>query len=525
MDYRLISTTIVTIPLGSNVIFDPVSAGPTGIETMESGMDSLALYFNIPGETLHYKAFSFYAQDQWRVNPRLTLTYGTRWEINPSPKTVAGQAPYTACCSSDLTNLTLSAQGAPYYATNYHEFAPRLGVAYQIVTTPGRQLVLRSGTGIFYDLGQTGSFGNNNWPYGNFIFNAATPFPVPVSYATFPPVNPVPSPTNPASVTMVSNGYTLPRTYQYNLTLEQSLGKSQVLSVAYVGEWGRELLRNEIYSNPNPDFSQLTVITNNGFSSYNGLQLQFTRRLSHGFQTLVSYTYAHSLDNASSDSSVVIPVQFAKTSIDKGNSNFDVRNNLGAAFTYAVPNPVMGAVANAILHNWSLQGIFSAHSALPFDILESGFGTNPLFQAIPRADVVPDEPLFLYSSMYPGGKAANPAAFTTLGPTETQGDLGRNYLRGFGLTQFDFSLIRRAKIKDALTVEFRAEAFNLFNHPNFANPGSYPSFNNYIGAPNFGVSPAMFGTSLGGGGNQGGFSPLFAAGGPRDLQLALRLEF
>ena len=526
VDFRLISTNIVIIPLGSNVIFDPVAAlGPTGIELMNTGMDTFALYFNIPGETIHYKAFSAYAQDQWRVNARLTLTYGTRWEINPSPKTVAGQAPYTACCASDLSNLTLSTQGAPYYPTTYHNFAPRLGVAYQIVTTPGRQLVVRSGAGIFYDLGQTGNFGNNNWPYGNFIFNVATPFPVPASFATFPAPNPVPSPSNPASITLTGTDYTLPRTYQYNLTLEQSLGNSQVLSVAYVGEWGRELLRNEITSSSNPDYSQLTVVTNNGFSSYNGLQVQFTRRLSRGFQSLVSYTYSHSVDNASSDSSVVIPAQFAKTTIDKGDSNFDVRHNLGAAFTYAIPNPKMGAVANAFLHNWSLQGIFSARSALPFDVLESGFGLDPRFQAIARADLVPGQPLFLSGSDFPGGKEANPAAFTTLASGETQGDLGRNSLRGFGLTQFDFSLTRRVKIKEAATVEFRAEAFNIFNHPNFANPGSYPLFNNYVGSPMFGQSPAMFGTSLGGGSNQGGFSPLFAAGGPRDLQLALRLEF
>jgi hypothetical protein len=526
VDFRLISTYIVTIPLGSNVIFDPsATVGPTGIELMNTGVDTYALYFNIPGETIHYKAFSAYVQDRWRVNPRLTLTYGTRWEVNPSPKTVAGEAPYTACCASNLSNLTLSAQGASYYPTTYHNFAPRLGAAYQIVTTPGRQLVVRSGAGIFYDLGQTGYFGNNSWPYGNFIFNVGTPFPVPTRYATFPAPNPVPSPSNPASITMTSTDYTLPRTYQYNLTLEQSLGNSQVLSVAYVGEWGSDLLRNEIYSDPNPDYSQVTEVTNNGFSSYNGLQVQFRRRLSHGFQSLVSYTYSHSIDNASSDSSVVIPAQFAKTTIDKGNSNFDVRHNLSGAFTYSIPNPTMGAVARALLHNWSLQGILLARSALPFDILESGYGIDPRFQAIARADLVPGQPLFLYRSTLPGGKEANPAAFTTLAPGETQGDLGRNSLRGFGLTQFDFSVIRRGKIKEAVTVEFRAEAFNIFNHPNFANPGSYPLYNNYVGSPMFGQAPAMFNVGLGGGSNAGGFSPLFATGGPRDLQLALRFEF
>jgi len=524
-DYRLIRSSISPITLGSNVTFSNPTPDTSGIVTLNSGTDTYALFFNQAGQTLDYKAFSAYAQDTWRVSPRLTLTYGTRWEIDPSPTTVAGQKPFTACCASNLNNLTLSAAGAPYYPTNYHDFAPRLGVAYQIVQTPGRQTVVRGGGGIFYDLGQSGAFGSNNWPYSNFLFDYGTPFPVPASYATFPPINPVPSPSNPGAVAMADTNFRLPRTYEWNVTVEQSLGASQVLSMAYVGARAHDLLRNETYANPNPDFSNVNLVTNNGFSSYDSLQVQFTRRLSRGFESYASYTFSHSIDNASSDSAYVIPAQFAKTSIDKGNSTFDVRHTFNGALVYMVPSPNMNKLANALLHNWAIQGIFTARSALPFDILESGYGLDPRYYAIARADVVPGQPLFLYSSAFPGGKAANPAAFTTLAPGETQGDLGRNSLRGFGLTQFDFSLRRQFKIKDKASVEFRAEAFNIFNHPNFSNPGSYPSYNNYVGAPNFGQSPSMFGTSLGGGSNQGGFNPVFATGGPRDLQLALRIQF
>lgn len=526
VDYRLIRTDISPITLGSNVIFEPDPAyGPTGIETMNNGTDTFALYFDQPGETLDYTALSFYAQDQWEVSPRLTLTYGTRWEINPSPTTVAGQQPYTACCSKDLSNLTLSAAGASYYPTNYHEFAPRLGVAYQIVPTAGHQLVLRGGVGIFYDLGQAGYFGNNYWPYGAFNFDFGTPFPVPPSYSTFAPPDPVPSPSNPANVTMAVSGFVLPRTYEWNVTLEQGLGNNQALSVAYVAAHGRDLLRNETYSSPNPDFAAVSLVTNAGFSDYDSLQVQFTRRLSHGLQALASYTYGHSLDNASSDSAYVIPTQFQASSIDKGNSTFDVRHSVQGAFTYALPNPDEGKAGNVLLHNWSMQGIFTARTALPFDVLASGYSINPLFYAIPRADVVPGQPLFLYSSAYPGGKEANPAAFTTLQTGQVQGDLGRNSLRGFGLTQFDFSLMRQFTITESTRLEFRAEVFNIFNHPNFANPGSYPGYNNYVGAPNFGQSPAMVSVAGGGGGNQGGINPLFSTGGPRDLQLALRFSF
>jgi hypothetical protein len=270
----------------------------------------------------------------------------------------------------------------------------------------------------------------------------------------------------------------------------------------------------------------VTLVTNNGFSSYDSLQIQFTRPLSHGFQSYASYTYAHSIDNASSDSTRVIPAQFVATYVDKGNSTFDVRHTLNGALVYMVPSPNMGTAANAFLHNWSIQGIFTARTALPFDVLvaDPQFITDPRFPATARANVLPGQPLFLYGSSFPGGKEANAAAFTGLDPGQVQGDLGRNFLRGFGLVQFDFSLSRRFNIKERAALEFRVEAFNIFNHPNFANPGP-PAFTNALGAPNFGQSPAMFGTSLGGGSNQGGVNPVFAIGGPRNLQLALRFEF
>jgi hypothetical protein len=525
-DYRLVRTNISASNLGSLVAFANPTPDTSGIVTLNSGIASFAAIFNQAGEVIDYKAFSLYAQDTWQVSPRLTITYGTRWEINPSPKTVAGQKPYTACCATDLSNLSLSAAGAPYYPTRYQDFAPRLGAAYQIVQTPGRSLVLRTGGGIFYDLGQSGPFGNNNWPYSNFVFAEETPYPVPPGYLTFPPVNPVPSPDNPAIVSVAGTNFRLPRTYEWNVTLEQSLGASQNLSAAYVGARGHDLLRNETYLDPNPDFSEVLLVTNNGFSSYNSLQVQFTSRLTHGFQSYASYTYSHSIDNASTDSATVIPAQFVNTYNDKGNSTFDARHTFNGAVVYTVPTPKMDKVPIAFLDNWSIQGIFTARTSLPFDVLvqDPQFITDPRFPATPRANVVPGQPLFLYGSSFPGGKEANPDAFAGLEPGQLQGDLGRNTLQGFGLVQFDFSMSRRFNIKEKAAIEFRVEVFNIFNHPNFANPGGGAATNS-LGAPNFGQSATMFGTSLGGGSNQGGVNPIFAIGGPRNLQLALRFEF
>jgi len=524
VDYRLDRTNI-SPSLQNSLLFVNPTPTTSGILTMNSGSVTVATSYKQPAETIDYTAFSAYAQDSWQISPRLSLTYGTRWEINPSPTTVAGQKPYTACCASDLSNLTLSAEGAPYYSTNYYDFAPRLGAAYQIRQAPSRQFVVRGGGGIFYDLGQTASFGDNSWPASNLVTFYGTPFPLPPGYLTFPPVSPVPSPSNPAIVAMAGTNFRLPRTYEWNITLEQSLGADQAFSVAYVGARGHDLLRSEPYGNPNPNYSFVELVTNNGLSSYDSLQVAFTRKLAHGLQAYASYTYSHSIDNASSDAIAVIPAQFVKTYIDKGSSDFDVRHTFNGEFLYAVPAPKMSKVADAFLHHWSIQGIFRAQSALPFNILAANPQnvSNPsFFGSTPRANLVPGQPLFLYSSSFPGGKEANPAAFTVLNSGQVQGDLGRNYLRGFGLTQFDFSLMRRFHLQDKATIEFRVEAFNIFNHPNFANPSGF--FNDFVGAPGFGQSQSMFGYSLGGGA-PGYINPLFAIGGPRDLQLALRFEF
>ena len=165
----------------------------------------------------------------------------------------------------------------------------------------------------------------------------------------------------------------------------------------------------------------MLLVTNNGFSSYDSFQVQFTSRLTHGFQSYASYTYSHSIDNASTDSATVIPAHFVNTYSDKGSSTFDVRHTVNGAFAYQVPTPKMNKAANTFLDNWSIRGIFTARTALPFDVLEKScsFITDPRFPATPRANVVPGQPLFLYGSSFPGGKEANPDAFARFGDRPT----------------------------------------------------------------------------------------------------------
>jgi len=124
----------------------------------------------------------------------------------------------------------------------------------------------------------------------------------------------------------------------------------------------------------------------------------------------------------------------------------------------------------------------------------------------------------LYGSQYPGGKIFNSAAFTPP-PAGLHGDFGRNVLRGFGAWQADVALQRQFQLTEKTGIRFRAEFFNIFNHPNFGNP------NNDLTSPLFGHSTQTLATSLGSGGANGGFNPLYQIGGPRSIQLALKLQF
>ena len=136
----------------------------------------------------------------------------------------------------------------------------------------------------------------------------------------------------------------------------------------------------------------------------------------------------------------------------------------------------------------------------------------------PRPNVNPGVPLVLYGSQYPGGKLFNKAAFTPP-PKGQQGDFGRNVLRGFGAWQADVALQRQFQLPERMGLRFRAEFFNLFNHPNFGNP------NNTLTSPLFGQSTQTLASSLGSGGANGGFNPLYQIGGPRSIHLALKLQF
>jgi len=486
----------------------------------ESGTSVYAATFSWQSNALLSHNFSVYGQDTWELTPGLTVTYGLRWDINtPLKGKTAANQPYAVIGLNDPATMTLAPRGTPLYQTKYGNVAPRLGLAYQFRGPSNSQTVLRTGFGIFYDLGY-GSVGGafSYWPFEALKVVPGATLPLNAQDAAPPPL----TTSLPVGTMIVADpNLKLPRTYEWNLAVEQSLGHSQSLSITYIGANGRDLLRVTNLVNPNLNFQSVAVTSNTASSYYDALQLKFQRRFSRGLQALGSYTFSHSTDISSTDAFanyLNTPSTSAYPNLDKGNSDFDIRHSFAAGVTYDVPSPHWNNFAQATLGGWSVDTFVLARSAPPVNIIGAlyfGPGGTALY---PRPNVVPGVPLELYGSQYPGGKIYNKAAFTAP-PPGTQGNFGRNVLRGFGATQADVAFQRRFALTEQLGLRFRAEFFNIFNHPNFGNPS------NSLTSPLFGQSTQTLASSLGSGGANGGFNPLYQIGGPRSIQLTLKLQF
>jgi Carboxypeptidase regulatory-like domain len=489
------------------------------------------LYNHLPNTYL-FQNLGVFAQDTWRLNPRLTLTYGLRWDVDFTPASEGGPLipALTGFSYTDLSHLALAPTGAAPYATPYGGFAPRIGGAYQLRPDVDHPLVLRAGFGVFYDLvsSEAGNISGYNYPFGINVNAATNQFPTPPEDVVLPPI-PIPDATQ-----GVLQGFDphvkLPYTLEWNVALEQGLGKGQTLKISYLGSSGQRLMASELINNPNPNYLQAQIIGNGGHSQYDALQTQFQRSLSRGLQALVSYTWARSIDTGSYGA--YTNGTFTNINENRGDSDFDTRNAFSAALTYIIPTTTTNPLMKTILGGWSTDNIFQANSAPPVTVNDSQFVALELTSASVsiRPDVVSGQPLYLHSSQYPGGKALNPAAFTSpplnpAGLPTRQGNLGRNTLRAFGLTQWNFAAHKEFSIVEAVKLQFRAEMFNVLNHPNF---GPYDvTFNPASPDPYFGQSTQMLGQSLVpyGIAGLGAQSPLYSVGAPRSIQLALKLMF
>jgi hypothetical protein len=521
-DYRRLTPRLSQPTYTQVSFFDDV---PSALR-QTSSFTAVATYAGPVSAT--FSNYSLYGQDTWKLG-RLSITYGLRWEYNPAPSGTGrnGLSPFAVVGFSNVSTLALAPAGTSLYRAPAANFAPRLGIAYQLGRKAETQSVIRAGFGVFYDLG-TGPAGDafSYFPY-LATRSISTPHIVPLSASDAAPVSLTLSPPY-AKIIAFPQTLRLPYTLQWNIAYSQALGINQTLTVTYVGADGHRLLRRDNYVGAAlpSTFTQVDYVNNTGYSNYNALQAEFRRRSSRHLTMLASYTWAHSLDVVSSDSAFVVPGTFINPRADYGASDFDIRHTGSVGLDYALPVVWPSRWATLLFGGWSLDAMTTARTAPPVNVIVSrnlGFGSYSF-----RPDLVTGAPMYTDDPNAPDGRRFNTGALST-SIDARQGTLARNVFRGFPVFQQDLGVQRNIHLTERVSLQARIEAFNIFNHPNFAPPignlGTVTSSGSLSRNAQFGLSQSMLGQGLQLGGFGSGFSPLYQIGGPRSLQMSLRLRF
>jgi Carboxypeptidase regulatory-like domain/TonB-dependent Receptor Plug Domain len=447
-----------------------------------------------------------FVQDEWRIRPSLGLSFGLRWEIEPPPTDAHGNDAYTLLGSiSNPSSLQLAPRGTPLWKTGWFNLAPRLGMAWQARTNPGWETIVRAGGGVFFDTNsQIATLGyTNGIGFGAVRSLFGAPLPVTSAQLDFSP-SAVSAPYG--LIYAFPAHLQLPYTLEWNVSAQQALGKPQTLTFTYVGSNGRRLSGEQELSLTalNPKFGTVLYFPSNITSNYQALQVQFQRSVNRGLHALASYTWSHSLDFGSTGTSLPLT---------HGNSDFDVRNNFSGGLSWDIGDVRKGKLLEAIVSQWGLDGRLAARTSFPVTLLGSlklDPATASYFHA--GLNLVAGQPTYVYSAQLPGRRSINKAAFSV--PTGTNiGNAPRNFARGFGETQINLAARREFALKESLKLQFRAEAFNVLNHPNFGFIDA-----TYTDAM-FGQATKMLNSSL------ATMASQYQQGGARSMQFALKLLF
>ncbi|MBI3679364.1 MAG: TonB-dependent receptor, partial [Acidobacteria bacterium] len=437
---------------------------------------------------LRGESYNFFANDAWRVRSDLTLTLGLRYEFSSPPVDVADRANLFDSASRSL--VPVGANGVPRsgYSADLNNFAPRLGIAW---SPRNRATVLRAGYGFYYD--QSALAPSEGLYFNAPYFDLRLYFPLPGAplfiHNPFPQNFPVPLPI---SAFAFQRDLRTPYIQHWNFNVQQQLGRSRVLEVAYAGSKGTLLFSARDINQPRPSsaeinprplvrFDDITQLESRSNSDYHSLQIRFQQRYSHGLSMLSSYTLGKSIDDASnffpSAGDPNFPQDSDNVRAERGRSNFDIRQRLSIGYSYDLP---LGK--GKLLGGWQTHGILSFQTGRPFTVAllpeldnsntgrsNLGFGYNdrPHVSGNPKLSDRSPERWF------------NTSAFL-LPPRGRFGNAGRNIVDGPGLAAVNLSLLKDTAISERATVQFRAEAFNLFNRTNFDLPDIF------WGSPTFG---------------------------------------
>lgn len=457
---------------------------------------------NTPARITWRRASGF-IQDSWAATGALTVTYGLRWEWTPAPSLAGQVRPVTLSGTGNPSTMRLADAGEPLWRTRRDNFAPRVGVAWRAAPA----WVVRGGLGLHYDVYASTSLGTAlslppfkvSRSYFNVSRADASKLALPEAVLPAPPYD---------KISAFAQGFRVPTVAQWNTSLEYGFRARSSVSLGWVGAAGRELIRREYYYRPNPLFNAVDLTGNEAFSDYHALQVNLRSRPLARLDVMAAYNWSHSIDNASLDSEQMLP---SSRQLDKGNSRFDIRHSFTAAFSWEA----------AFLKGWAIDGIFRARTGFPID-LRASWSTWLGENVVVRPDLVAGRSIWLEDAAAAGGRRLNAAAFADPAAGR-QGTLARNAIAGFPLAQFDAALHRTFRLRKRAGLEVRAEAFNLLNQPNFDYFGL--PFTSQVGFPTFGRSMITADQSLSRGSPENGLISLLQIGGPRSVQLSLRIRF
>lgn len=462
-----------------------------------------------PGSATRAYQVGAHVQDTWQVRPGLTLDYGLRYDFETPPYDPADLAQ-----SFDTRTGTLALPGTAYFRSNTRDFGPRFAVAWQAAT----RLTLRGGYGIFwqdYPVGNGAySIPLNNIPGNTTLLKQQIPdLGYPLTPFLGQGSHPVP--------TVAGFDWIKPDTYvqQWNVTTEYAIPNAAMLDVAYIGNHGLNLERvlninlfdPALGQRPNPNFADINMMGNSGQSIYDALQVSYRQRLWHGLQFDVNYTWAHAIDDVE-DAGLFAPEPQDNNDLkaERGNGSGDIRHSVSYDLIYGLPlgegRPLfsnVSGVAGKFASGWQIASLGILHTGIA-DTVALGtntYGNGDFISQRPNAVAGVDP----YAQPQTVNRWLNPAAFS-IPAAGTFGNLGRNTIFGPGLAQVDFSVLKDTPITESVKLQFRAEIFNLANHPNIAQP------NTTFGSPSFGQIFNTIGRTWG-------------MGTSRQIQLALRLSF
>jgi Carboxypeptidase regulatory-like domain/TonB dependent receptor len=474
--------------------------------------NSLAVVSNTvgdPGHGTRATQFGLFAQDSYKIRARLTINYGVRWDA----ETVPHDSRYQTQTFNQQTNA-LAPPGFAYFQMNKRNFAPRVGLAW----SPSDKLVFRGSFGTFYQDYPVG-FGSYDVPLNNIPGNytlLGTEIPT-LSYPFTSFVNEgVPPPATVYGFTTVK-----PDIYsnQWNISAAYELTPTTALQLAYVGNHGVNIGRTEdinyydptLGSRPNTNFSDIFLMMNTGFSSYNGLQVSVIRRVAKGLHANLQYTLGHAIDNVQDQGSFATePQDNNNIKAERGNGSGDIRHNFTASGIYDIP---MGsgysfldsspAPIRLLVSGWQLNTLGLFHSGVAATVLIATNTSGNEDYTNQRPNFVPGQPRYAPNKSWQSW--FNPNAWS-LPANGTFGNSSRNDIYGPTFKQIDASLIKQTPLTEGKSIEFRAEFFNVLNHPNFAEPDTT------YGTEGFGQTFNTFGATIG-------------FGTPRQIQLALKFMF